>query len=99
MGFTGYRIGGNKMSKESRQQAIRKWTSRKFILCMLWLALLTYCCVRDGDMISSGFCMVLAITGAIVNGVYVLGAFAKDITTIRFGHKDTTVELTMKPKE
>ena len=72
-----------------------KWTSRKFILCVMWWALLVACCIIDGEFVTSGFCMVLAITGALVNGIYILGSYIKDIAHIKY--KD--LELTFRDKE
>lgn len=42
-------------------------------------------------MINSGFAMVIAWTGAIVNVTYVLGAYLKDIASLKY--KDFEIKL------
>lgn len=68
-----------------------KITSRKFIMCLLWFILLFICIIKDGDMIKSGFAMVIAWTGAIVNCAYVLGSYLKDVANLKY--KDLEITL------
>lgn len=68
-----------------------RFFSRKFLLTACWFVLLFVCIVKDGDMINSGFAMVIAVTGAIVNGVYILGAYLKEIKSVRY--KDFEIQL------
>lgn len=62
----------------------------------MWFVLLFVCVIKDGDMIKSGFAMIVAITGAVVNGVYVLGAYIKEVACIKY--KDLEVRLREEKK-
>lgn len=76
---------------------VRKISSRKFLMCVCWFVLLFICIIKDGDMINSGFAMVIAWTGAIVNCTYVLGAYLKDIASLRY--KDFEIKVREKKEE
>lgn len=72
---------------------MRRFTSRKFIMCVMWFVLLFTCIIIDGHTIESHLATICAITGAIVNCCYIIGDYMLKITDIRIQHKDTTVEI------
>lgn len=73
---------------------LRKIFSRKFLLTACWFVLLFVCIIKDGDMINSGFAMVIAVTGAVVNIAYMLGQYVK---TIKF--RELEIQLEQKGKK
>lgn len=80
--------------KDKLATILAKLLSRKFLLTACWFVLLFVCIIKDGDMINSGFAMVIAVTGAAVNVAYMFGQYIK---TIKF--KEFEIQLEQKGKK